>query len=269
MRWSRALLVVGVSLVVVGGTGGPAAAATPWAWPVDGGHEVLRAFAPPVTRYGTGHRGVDVAAGSGVVRAAGAGRVSYAGLLAGRGVVVVVHGALRTTYEPVSAVVRAGQWVEAGEAIGRVDGQHAECFVPCLHWGLLRGEVYLNPLSLLHLGPSRLLPVPAPADRQAAVVPPAVRASAAARVTPLQGERDRAWSLRAARSPEGSGAVLCLLLGLGLLIRAGVRPHGPDPDPVAPALTPTFAAADRSRARTPILPGDVADLDVHRARRRA
>ena len=51
----------------------------------------------------------------------------------------------------------------AGEVIGQVEGQHAGCALPCLHWGLLRGEVYLNPLSLLHRGPSRLLPVPAPA----------------------------------------------------------------------------------------------------------
>lgn len=277
MRWSRALLVIGVCLAVTG----PAAAAqavvvvSPWSWPVDGAHPVLRPFDAPRTRYGVGHRGVDLAAGSGVVRAAGAGRVSYAGLLAGRGVVVVVHGSLRTTYEPVAASVRVGQQVAAGDPIGQISGQHAGCALPCLHWGLLRGEVYLNPLSLMHRGPSRLLPVPAPADlgRPAALVvgPSAVQAAVAAPVvpTPLREERDAAWSLRAARSPVGAGAVLGLLLGLALLVRAALRPREPDPDPVAPAVAPIVVAAGRGRPRG--LPSlcDVVDLEVQRARRRA
>ena len=42
------------------------------------------------------------------VHTALAGTVTYAGLLAGRGVVVVDHGATRTTYEPVTAAVAVG-----------------------------------------------------------------------------------------------------------------------------------------------------------------
>ncbi len=277
MRWSRAgllLLVMGVCLALSGGGPAVAAAATPWSWPVDGGHDVFRPFTPPATRYGSGHRGVDLAAGSGVVRAAAAGRVSYAGLLAGRGVVVVVHGALRTTYEPVAAGVSVGDWVEAGDPIGRIDGLHAGCFVPCLHWGLLRGEVYLNPLSLVHQGPSRLLPVPAPQDldRRGAITvgPPPVVASFSARVvpTPVGVERDVAWSVRAARSLAGTGAVIGLLLGLGLLLRAAARPRDRDPDPLAPALAPPLRAASADPPRQ-LRTADVFDLDVHRARRRA
>ena len=94
------------------------------------------------------------------MRAAGAGRISYAGLLAGRGVVVVVHGALRTTYEPVTASVGLGSAVAGGEVIGTLEAGHAGCPAPaCLHWGLRRGEDYLDPLRLVEPGPVRLLPV--------------------------------------------------------------------------------------------------------------
>ena len=110
--WRTALrpaLVLATALAWVGwapSAGGTAAAAS-WSWPVTG--VVTRPFAPPPHRYGAGHRGVDLLTAPGApVRAAGAGRVSYAGLLAGRGVMVVVHGALRTTYEPVTAAVGLG-----------------------------------------------------------------------------------------------------------------------------------------------------------------
>ena len=71
---------------------------------------VTRSFQPPPTPYAAGHRGVDLGGEPGQpVLAAAAGVISYAGPLAGRGVVVVVHGALRTTYEPVQATVRRGR----------------------------------------------------------------------------------------------------------------------------------------------------------------
>lgn len=92
--------------------------------------------------------------------AAGPGTVIYAAPLAGRGVISIVHpGGLRTTYEPVRAIVHAGQRVRAGQQIGVLQPGHPECAaVACLHWGALRGETYLNPLWLLLRGPLRLLP---------------------------------------------------------------------------------------------------------------
>ena len=87
-----------------------------------------------------------------------AGRVTYAGVLAGRGVVVVSHGALRTTYLPVHPTVAVGQSVKKGEAIGTLESGHACPGGACLHWGLKRGDQYLDPMSLLNLAPLRLLP---------------------------------------------------------------------------------------------------------------
>ena len=152
----RALLL-SVLLILLAGTG--AAAASAWQAPLHP-MTVSRHFEPPPTPYAAGHRGVDLAGVAGeAVLAAGPGEISYAGSLAGRGVVVVVHGALRTTYEPVRATVARGARVVNGQEIGTLETGHAGCPVAaCLHWGLLRGDAYLDPLSLLGEQRIRLLP---------------------------------------------------------------------------------------------------------------
>jgi murein DD-endopeptidase MepM/ murein hydrolase activator NlpD len=131
-----------------------------WVWPLAGHPTVVHGFDPPAKRWLPGHRGVDLAAEPGTpVRAAGAGVIGYAGMLAGRGVVTVQHGSLRTTYEPVEASVHRGERVTAGEVIGHLQDTPGHCRPQtCLHWGLLRGDHYLNPLSLVQ-GRIRLLPV--------------------------------------------------------------------------------------------------------------
>jgi murein DD-endopeptidase MepM/ murein hydrolase activator NlpD len=146
-------------------TGAPVAAAAPatapWQWPLAGEPAVSRAFAPPPSPYAAGHRGVDLVGSPGApVLAAGAGTVAFAGAVAGRPVVSVDHpGGLRTTYEPVTPAVAAGQVVGAGTPLGELAAGHAGCPVEaCLHWGLRRGEVYLDPLSLLRPPRVRLLP---------------------------------------------------------------------------------------------------------------
>ncbi|WP_243708866.1 M23 family metallopeptidase, partial [Actinomadura sp. GC306] len=83
------------------------------------------------------------------VLAAGAGRVSYAGRLAGRGVVAIDHGMLRTTYLPVRPSVQVGGRVTPGARIGVLEAGRSHCPAPCLHWGLRRGVLYLNPLDLV------------------------------------------------------------------------------------------------------------------------
>jgi hypothetical protein len=154
--------------ILTGATAALAAAADPaaadrWTWPVGTNASpplVVRPFAPPGQPWLAGHRGADLAADAGTtVRSAGAGVVSYGGGLAGRGVVAVVHGGLRTTYEPVTATVSVGQRVAVGEPLGRLEPRGHCVPAACLHWGLRRGDVYLDPLSLLSGAPARLLPL--------------------------------------------------------------------------------------------------------------
>lgn len=129
--------------------------------PLAGAPHVTRPFQPPPKPWLPGHRGVDLAATPGAaVFAAGAGVVAFAGVIAGVGVLSIDHpGGLRTTYEPVTASVPAGQPVVLGQPVGSVVPGHPGCPVPaCLHWGLRRGAQYLDPLLLLKQGQVRLLP---------------------------------------------------------------------------------------------------------------
>ncbi|QIJ64972.1 M23 family metallopeptidase [Streptomyces sp. JB150] len=139
-------------------------------WPLPGRPAVLRPWAPPPTPHARGHRGVDLAAPPhSPVLAVASGRVSFAGRVAGRGVVSVdLSGTgvppLRTTYEPVRASVREGDEVTAGRPLGTLEPTVSHCPTTCLHWGLRRGRTYLDPLTLLppwllHPGSPVLLPV--------------------------------------------------------------------------------------------------------------
>ena len=123
---------------------------------------VVRPFEAPSHAYGPGHRGVDLGgAGGSPVLAAGDGVVVFAGMVAGRPVVSIDHAnGLRTTYEPVNPSVGAGQTVARGSPIGTLAAGHQGCAAEaCLHWGLRRGEIYLDPLALLRPPSIRLLPV--------------------------------------------------------------------------------------------------------------
>ena len=132
-------------------------------WPLEAA-VVTRRFDPPPRPWLSGHRGVDLTAPpAAAVRAAGAGTVAHAGLIAGRGVVSVRHaGGLRTTYEPVvvDPALEEGMPVVAGQRLGSLAAGHPGCPRPaCLPWGLRRGEQYLDPLALLGLGRVRQLPL--------------------------------------------------------------------------------------------------------------
>ncbi|MFB7809661.1 M23 family metallopeptidase [Streptomyces virginiae] len=138
-------------------------AALPVVRPLPAPLSVARWWDPPPTPYAAGHRGVDLAAPVGAeLRAVAAGRVHHAGPVAGRGVLsLALPNGLRTTYEPVRPLVTEGEEVSAGQVVAVLtEGSH--CPAPCLHWGLLSGEVYLNPLALLARPTPRLLPDPRP-----------------------------------------------------------------------------------------------------------
>ncbi|MCZ4498177.1 MAG: peptidase [Marmoricola sp.] len=137
------------------------------AWPLSPRPSVVAGFDPPAQTWSAGHRGVDLLGSPGQpVRAALAGTVTFAGQLAGRGVVVVDHGGRRTTYEPVRAGVRVGSEVATGQQIGTLQASPSHCAPrSCLHWGLVEGERrYQDPLSLVGAGPVRLLPLLTPVD---------------------------------------------------------------------------------------------------------
>jgi len=139
-------------------SGSPGSAVQPvapqrgWTWPVGPIHVLVHAFDPPGTRWGAGHRGVDLAAAVGAsVLAPADGQVSFSGMVAGRPVVVVVHaGGLRSTFEPVSTTASVGQRVSRGAPVGTIAAYPGHCAPSsCLHWGVLRADTYLDPMALL------------------------------------------------------------------------------------------------------------------------
>jgi murein DD-endopeptidase MepM/ murein hydrolase activator NlpD len=166
MRIVSLMIAVGTSIAGVGSVATAAARATgadaQLRPPLPSPMTVLRGFAPPLHTWSSGNRGVDLAAYTGeVVSAATSGLVLYAGLVAGRGVISIRDGSLRTTYEPVDPVVHAGDRVVAGQLIGYVSAAADACGPPgsCLHWGALESDVYVDPIGLVRAPRVRLLPI--------------------------------------------------------------------------------------------------------------
>ena len=114
---------------------------------------LVRAFIDPGTRWGAGHRGIDLAATSGAeVVAPRAGFVSFVGVVVDRPLVVLTHpDGRRSTLEPVVSDLVVGTTVNAGDRLGTVaDDVSTHCApAQCLHWGVRMVEAYLDPLTLL------------------------------------------------------------------------------------------------------------------------
>ncbi|NLJ53260.1 MAG: M23 family metallopeptidase [Intrasporangiaceae bacterium] len=151
---------------------GLAAAGSPqlrvgWGWPLDPQPQVERTFERPPSRYGAGHRGIDVSAAVGApVTAVAAGVVTHSGMVAGRGTVTVRHDSgISSTYEPLEDRIAGGETVDAGTVLGTI-GTGSHCAdSPCLHLGARLGEEYLDPLLLLTRVRIVLLPLlPEPYD---------------------------------------------------------------------------------------------------------
>ncbi len=143
----------------------PAAANPSWDWPLSPRPAVLRAFDPPDKPWMSGHRGVDLGAThDGVpVTSPEAGTVSFVGVVVDRPVITIDHGdGLRSSFEPVESDLKAGAVVAKGDAIGTLRPGHCGTG-PCVHWGVRRGDGYVNPLQfVLDLRPSILLPTDGP-----------------------------------------------------------------------------------------------------------
>ena len=139
---------------------------TPAGWPIAGAPVVQRGFDPPNVVWASGHRGIDIAAQSGEpILAAARGTVAFAGSIAGKPVVTIDHGSVRTTYEPVASKLGTGERVALGQVIGEL-GIGGHCGNRGLHWGLREGRRYLDPLLLL--GSRADSDPPSPPDSQRA-----------------------------------------------------------------------------------------------------
>lgn len=153
---------LGMAAAVRPATSVPAQPSPIFSWPLAPPHPVLRQFQAPSTPYGPGHRGVDLGGTPGEpVFAVADGVVVFAGHLVDRSLVSMDHaGGLRTTYEPIIPAVVTGQAVRRGEVLGLLQPGHPECTAAaaCLHWGVRRGDEYLDPLALVSAGHVRLLP---------------------------------------------------------------------------------------------------------------
>jgi murein DD-endopeptidase MepM/ murein hydrolase activator NlpD len=118
---------------------------------------VVDRFRPPSTPYGPGNRGWEYATEPGsTVRAAADGTVTFAGAVGGTIAVTVAHAdGLRTSYSYLErALVTSGDHVRLGDPVGRSGSR--------LHFGVRRGDVYLDP-ALLFAPPAarrvRLVPL--------------------------------------------------------------------------------------------------------------
>ena len=139
-----AVSVIGISLMVapVGDSGDSCVGLLQ---PVDG--PMASAFAP-IGRY-AGHWGVDWVVPEGtVVRAAGAGTVSFAGSVAGNLTTTVHHGGgLRTSYSYLATVtVEPGQAVAESTSLGTSGTGHD---APALHFSVRLGETYVDPMAVI------------------------------------------------------------------------------------------------------------------------
>ena len=101
-------------------------------------------FRPPACIWCAGNRGIDYAVAPGTpVHAAGPGQVDFAGPVGKELFVVISHAdGLRTTYAFLQrASVSAGQTVATGDIVALAG--------PDLHFGVRRGDIYLDPEPFL------------------------------------------------------------------------------------------------------------------------
>lgn len=139
----------------------------PWSWPLSPQPAVLRHFQPPPERWNAGHRGVDLSAarssgsgGAAPLLSPTDGFVSFSGMVVDRSVLSIAHGdGLVSSFEPVASILKKGDRVARGDAVGTVGGP-PHCPVLCVHWGVrLHGE-YVDPLAYVSdRRPSVLLPL--------------------------------------------------------------------------------------------------------------
>lgn len=165
--WYMAILKLSISTFVLAATlagipGATAPAEERWAWPLSPKPAILRAFDPPDKPWLSGHRGVDLGPtfDGAPVTSPSDGVVTFAGVVVDRPVLTIDHGeGLRSSFEPVISDLKPGDAVQKGQVIGSLVPGHCSS-TACIHWGVRRGEDYVNPLGFVEdLRPSILLPL--------------------------------------------------------------------------------------------------------------
>ena len=125
-------------------------ALTRWLRPVPG--RIVRAFVAPSSRFGPGHRGVDLAVTAGeVVQSVGAGTVVFAGSVAGTQHVVVLHqpSGWKSGYSFLSQIsVVVGQRLQTGDAVGLAGSGAGHSSSPIVHISLRIVGEYVDPTVL-------------------------------------------------------------------------------------------------------------------------
>ena len=126
--------------------------------------DTINQYLAPMTEYGEGHRGIDLASfiGEEVLSPAN-GVISFSGKVGYRNVVSVQFGnSLTSSLEPVCSDVVEGTEVLMGDVIGLVCQPDPEylwhCEMSCLHFGTRSEAGYFSPLALIGgLSPSKLV----------------------------------------------------------------------------------------------------------------
>jgi murein DD-endopeptidase MepM/ murein hydrolase activator NlpD len=166
VRW-----VVIATLALLTAASGPTAAQPgpasrpAWLWPLSPRPMLGRHFEPPPQPWMSGHRGVDLLATPGShVRAPTAGRIVFAGWVVDRPVLTLAQaGGTLSSFEPVSSSLAVGTSVTAGQVLGTVVMNRHCPPSSCLHWGVRRTGVYVDPLQfIVDRRPSILLPLVPP-----------------------------------------------------------------------------------------------------------
>jgi hypothetical protein len=248
----------------------PAGASPAYRWPVDGA--VVRGFDAPPDPWAAGHRGVDLAAGAGEpVRAMAAGRVTFAGAVAGSSWVTVLHDdGIRTSYGPVTDVaVRVGERVAGGAVVATAAGGAHGVGTGLLHVGARRGDVYIDPAGLV--APPRLVPTLVGAgESHARGAPPAASLTLVPGAPPSP---NHLLVLAGLTSATGGLPFDPALLGYGTahasqFSYAGLDADGVPRDYDASATwqrvhDAAVALRDQLRARWAAAPGEAVDLAGH------
>ena len=134
-----------------------------WSPPVIPPLKLTRVYLAPATKYGSGHRGIDLETSEGaVLMAPASGTVVFSGLVAIKPVVVLSHSAtLKSTFEPACSDLPVGSSVQAGQVFGQVcSASYPSHCAPllCLHFAAKTTDGYLSPEFLMgRLAPSHLI----------------------------------------------------------------------------------------------------------------